>query len=286
MLRIALGLGLASAGCNAVFDLDETEVLPTDPPPDFDRDGIADLEDNCVFAPNPQQENQDTDTFGDACDFCPKRDTLVNHDEDGDGIGDECDICPIDSDFQIDEDGDGVGDLCDIGSAANPTSLVWFDPFLTLDAWTTTGTTWTALGDAVAPVAVLPVLDPGLRKADIVLPEFKTFWMHAGILSTRPWQSGDRFGIALVNGTDITASCVVECTTSCMLFARAGNGEAAAGVGSLPVVRIQLIWGGGNLTCTSANTYLQLMGVSLGGDVTPALMGAPTIRFRSIGVWK
>jgi hypothetical protein len=57
--------------------------IPADYQPDSDGDGVPDCDDNCKWADNPNQYNQDGDKFGDACDDC-------NLDGPG-GDGGECD---------------------------------------------------------------------------------------------------------------------------------------------------------------------------------------------------
>ncbi|MHC4698335.1 MAG: hypothetical protein ACYTFA_16505 [Planctomycetota bacterium] len=55
---------------------------------DTDGDGITDGVDNCRFDFNPDQEDEDGDTFGDVCDPCPD-------DPDCPASGDQCEeICP------------------------------------------------------------------------------------------------------------------------------------------------------------------------------------------------
>ncbi len=70
---------------------------------DDDGDGVLDGSDNCQFAPNPGQEDWNSNGTGDACE-----------DTDGDFYLDDVDNCPGDSNGgQADGDGDGVGDVCD-----------------------------------------------------------------------------------------------------------------------------------------------------------------------------
>ncbi|HTL31992.1 MAG TPA: thrombospondin type 3 repeat-containing protein [Kofleriaceae bacterium] len=82
-------------GCNALFDLEPTELLPADLH-DGDGDGVADDNDNCPLTPNANQGDEDRDTIGDVCDNCP----LISNPEqevlgDTDPMGDLCDPHPI-----------------------------------------------------------------------------------------------------------------------------------------------------------------------------------------------
>ena len=72
---------------------------------------------------------------------------LANHDEDGDGIDDAIDNCPADPNpMQEDEDGDHVGDACDPHLGLAVDRIAYFDPLVTLDAWSAINGTWTATG--------------------------------------------------------------------------------------------------------------------------------------------
>lgn len=92
--------------------------------PDTDEDGIADPEDNCPEAPNPDQTDSDDDGTGNACDDCPDDPDKSapgacgcgadDEDADDDGVADCNDNCPeTPNSDQTDTDEDGVGDACD-----------------------------------------------------------------------------------------------------------------------------------------------------------------------------
>ena len=81
----------------------ETEV-PVCGRGDTDGDGVRDTVDNCQFAANPGQENNDLDAQGDACDADDDNDTVSD-------VGDNCQFTA--NPLQRDDDGDGAGDACD-----------------------------------------------------------------------------------------------------------------------------------------------------------------------------
>lgn len=85
---------------------------------DGDGDGVADGEDLCPDAYDPDQWDSDGDKIGDDCDKCPldvgEDCAPVAGDADGDGIPDEEDNCRLEGNAdQADADGDGTGDACD-----------------------------------------------------------------------------------------------------------------------------------------------------------------------------
>jgi hypothetical protein len=83
-------------------------------PYDSDDDGIPDCNDNCLYAPNTDQDDGDKDGIGNACDNCPFVPNPSQKDTDGDCLGDECDEFPDDYDSRkLDSDVDGRGDMCD-----------------------------------------------------------------------------------------------------------------------------------------------------------------------------
>jgi hypothetical protein len=80
---------------------------------DTDGDGVEDNLDNCVWVPNPDQQDDDSDGQGHACD-CD--DTIETYDADGDGFGEDCDC--DDGDWLVfpggtEVCGDGVDNDCD-----------------------------------------------------------------------------------------------------------------------------------------------------------------------------
>ncbi|MFH6994548.1 thrombospondin type 3 repeat-containing protein [Flavobacterium sp. FlaQc-48] len=91
---------------------------------DIDGDGVKDIEDNCPYVFNPNQEDDDHDGVGNVCDNCRYTPNGIAQkdlaevgnqlDTDGDGVGDACDNCKYNANFdQKDNDGDGYGDVCD-----------------------------------------------------------------------------------------------------------------------------------------------------------------------------
>jgi len=88
---------------------------------DVDDDGIPDIEDNCPYITNPNQEDADLDGVGDVCDNCPE---TANGPEGGTcSEGDKQNPCISDNDCgengfcsmnQEDADQDGKGDVCDL----------------------------------------------------------------------------------------------------------------------------------------------------------------------------
>lgn len=81
---------------------------------DLDGDGIKDVFDNCPYAANADQADDDDDNRGDVCDNCPD---MPNDqaDADNDGRGDRCDNCPAAANTdQANGDGDEYGDVCDL----------------------------------------------------------------------------------------------------------------------------------------------------------------------------
>jgi hypothetical protein len=72
----------------------QTGAAPPCTIPDLDGDGVADEDDNCPAAANPDQADTDGDAVGDACDNCPSEPNPGQEDSFGAaGVGDACD-CP------------------------------------------------------------------------------------------------------------------------------------------------------------------------------------------------
>jgi hypothetical protein len=164
-------ISVIQAGCNAVFDVDRTNLAVEPPERDSDGDGIVNEADNCVLVANDDQGDGDGDELGDACDPCREGDTQtgidgdgdgvddgcdsclngINHDEDGDGVGDGCDVCPgVPDSAQGDDNGDGVGDACAPDSTLR--RRVFFDGFGPPNgAWNTGFKPWEETADGYSP---------------------------------------------------------------------------------------------------------------------------------------
>ncbi len=93
---------------------------------DTDKDGILDLGDSCMKAPNPDQRDTDRDGVGDVCDNCISIQNTDQGDDDKNGKGNMCDDedsdsiewwrdnCPIVSNTdQKDDNNNNVGNACE-----------------------------------------------------------------------------------------------------------------------------------------------------------------------------
>ncbi|MCK5461296.1 thrombospondin type 3 repeat-containing protein [Candidatus Gracilibacteria bacterium] len=105
-------------------------------PDDYDKDGIMNHLDNCVFKKNKKQEDIDKDQVGDLCDNAFNVKNYDQADLDDDGIGDIIDNCKDQSNLdQKDSDQDGIGDACDTINNRNTTTTTEKQtsfPFLTV----------------------------------------------------------------------------------------------------------------------------------------------------------
>lgn len=279
MVRL-IGVVLALASCNQVYNLDETGLSP-----DLDSDGAFDSIDNCRALANADQLDTDTDGIGDVCDLCPRIASRIDHDEDGDGAGDDCDLCPAEPNFPYDADGDGVGDDCD-NDFATKNKLVLFEAFADIsDRWQPSAP-WIATDDAAMPTSTAAEL----RETTTPIPASGTTvgWIRLGFSSTAPWQRGDRFGFKLVDSGGMTvAGCVVDCASSLCEVQRspAPPGEFPPVASPTPYETLEL-----NNSITVAACVLE-GAVHSGARITHGaahlvLVSSPRIHLRYVAVWQ
>ena len=186
---IAVGLAIASSGCNTVFGLEPTVALDaaasSDASPDRDDDGVLN-----------------------EVDICPEVSDPAQHDEDGDGTGDACDPCALDPSTTGDGDGDGIDDACDPRPAAAD-CLVLFDSFVGFAS-----TDWEQVaGSMVIPQPdavrlVTPAPRTGLRPATISGPHS----LRARFVAPS-FAGGDHLrllGSSMVSNSDIGHGCWID----------------------------------------------------------------------------
>lgn len=104
--------GANAAGCDTKSSRVDSRFFLTAPfVQDADSDGVSDASDNCPAAYNPDQANDDGDSYGNVCDQFPND---PDNDIDGDDVGGDVDNCPLVANGdQADGDGDGLGNVCD-----------------------------------------------------------------------------------------------------------------------------------------------------------------------------
>jgi hypothetical protein len=282
----------AAAGCNQVFDIDETH--PAADSFDLDADTIEDDVDNCAEVPNTDQLDGDVDEIGDACDLCPTTASENQHDEDHDGIGDACEVCPALPDFGDDTDGDKVGDLCERDSRISMRTL--FDPFVALHPGLVPGVVgWVAADDEVAPVTMLPPTDAGLRLAGVSLGS--NWAVRTYTRSQTRWVEGEFFGVRVRDLTtgQIEASCLVFCDgASCTSSLSSGidSTVATSTPAAIPEVEVSLFQTfdpqAGKLLYACLMRPLPTLKMEVGGfppaAVVPELLGSPNVHLKSVDI--
>jgi len=95
VMRAAVVLLTAMAGCNAIYGIEQTQLLPdADTRPDIDHDMIPDEVDPCIAGPIDRADDTDNDMVTADQDPCPMGDMAGKADRDGDGLYDDCDPHP------------------------------------------------------------------------------------------------------------------------------------------------------------------------------------------------
>ncbi|MBI5732843.1 thrombospondin type 3 repeat-containing protein [Candidatus Jorgensenbacteria bacterium] len=108
-----------------------SEINPTYVIADIDKDGVADIRDNCVSVANTDQADVNHNGRGDACD-----------DFDRDGLINSKDNCPdLPNINQFDTDGDHIGDVCDKEESRITERYTWLP--------------WVGIGFAVLVLVIL-----------------------------------------------------------------------------------------------------------------------------------
>lgn len=231
-------VALVAAGCNAVFNLAETQPAPDASDGDVDDDTVADGDDNCPALANVDQLDTDGDGFGDVCDGCPTTgDQVPLRDEDRDGLLDACDNCPgQENRGQLDRDGDGIGDACDL--LATPQRRSFFDGFDPLHAdWRDA---WPGGGGALTPTQV----PSEMRLPTIAIrgTANRSWHVDARIeLSSAP--TPGRFGLRATNPTTLASfECGVlnRAPSPTGYFAYQGNVDAGNFVFGGPTVDLRM----------------------------------------------
>lgn len=115
-MLVSIRLILGTLGALILFS---SSILAQTPQGDSDGDGILDIDDNCPFVFNPDQEDFDSDDVGDSCDNCLEAYNPDQVDSDGDGSGNVCDYCTC---MPGDANGDGG---VNVGDAVYLIGFIW-----------------------------------------------------------------------------------------------------------------------------------------------------------------
>jgi hypothetical protein len=269
------------AACNAAFGLDQTISVDA-AISDFDRDGVADMMDNCPTVANSDQANADADSFGNACDSCPNVSAASVHDDDEDGVGDACDACPGVPDFGDDGDTDGVGDICD-HNRTGPNKRLVFESFeMIRPEWQATGLSWIATADAAAPSAILPPNDGGLAFTGYVASA--PWRTNIGIRSRKPWMGDEQVGVEMhVNNHVVRCRSRCDATGDNCVTEIIVDGVLEAGVGPLeprPSANLMVyVTANNSIGCGSTQSSVSTMlAFSITGPATFAVLASPNLQ--------